>query len=314
MREHVAHRDVLLAALRELGPVLRDAGRRSRGGRGRRGCAAPSRRRPSSSRRTSRACRRARAGRPRRARRPRDRRPCGRGGRRRPPRRARCARTWRRRTSATPPNSGSQYPWINPRAASGSDRFVGGRERSRRRAPSIKSGSARQGDRASARVRARASDGSWPTVNSWCGASASTTPAAPTASGPPGRCGAPGARTARYEPRGHDEELPLGELRGATVAFVDMAPANAPLRALARVAGQRRRARPPRLVARSLEAERRARRRAARARATCVHFDLEHSGAVLAWRHFHPGSPSPSSSPTSRTRTSGASSCRARAR
>jgi uncharacterized protein len=93
--------------------------------------------------------------------------------------------------------------------------------------------------------------------------------------------------TARYEPRGHDDELPLGELRGAAVAFVDMAPANAPLRALARLAGS--------LVVLDHHVSSRDRLEAEvglgdelRREGAVVHFDLEHSGAVLAWRHFHP--------------------------
>jgi len=92
---------------------------------------------------------------------------------------------------------------------------------------------------------------------------------------------------ARYEPRGHDDELPLGELRGAAVAFVDMAPPNAPLRALARVAGS--------LVVLDHHVSSRDRLQAEaglgdelRREGHVVHFDLEHSGAVLAWRHFHP--------------------------
>ena len=95
-----------------------------------------------------------------------------------------------------------------------------------------------------------------------------------------------------YQPRGHDEDLPLGELRGATVAFVDMAPANAPLRALARVAGQvlvldhHLSSRDRWLAEPALGA-------ALRDEGHVVHFDLQHSGAVLAWRHFHTGKPVP---------------------
>jgi hypothetical protein len=97
---------------------------------------------------------------------------------------------------------------------------------------------------------------------------------------------------ARYEARGHDDELPLADLRGATVAFVDMAPGNAPLRALAVVAervivldhhvtSRDRLGRDPALA----EELRRGGHR--------VHFDLDHSGAVLAWRHFHGDAPLP---------------------
>jgi oligoribonuclease NrnB/cAMP/cGMP phosphodiesterase (DHH superfamily) len=97
---------------------------------------------------------------------------------------------------------------------------------------------------------------------------------------------------ARYEARGHDEELPLAELRGATVAFVDLAPGGAQLRALAGVAervivldhhltSRDRLERDPALA----DELRRGGHR--------VHCDLEHSGAVLAWRHFHQGAPLP---------------------
>jgi uncharacterized protein len=96
-----------------------------------------------------------------------------------------------------------------------------------------------------------------------------------------------------YQPRGHDDELPLGELRGATVAFVDMAPANGPLRALARVAGHvlvldhHLSSRERWLAEPGLDLE-------LRDEGHVVHFDLDHSGAVLAWRHFHAGKPVPS--------------------
>jgi uncharacterized protein len=98
--------------------------------------------------------------------------------------------------------------------------------------------------------------------------------------------------TAEYQPRSHDDALPLAELRGATVAFVDMAPGNGPLRALARVAGQvlvldhhlssrdRWLADPP--LGEALRED-----------GHVIRFDLDHSGAVLAWRHFHPEQPVP---------------------
>jgi hypothetical protein len=97
---------------------------------------------------------------------------------------------------------------------------------------------------------------------------------------------------ARYEPCGHDEELRVAELRGATVAFVDMAPGNAPLRALSRVA--------ERIVVLDHHLSSRDRFEAdaslgpeLRREGHVLHFDLEHSGAVLAWRHFHGPEPLP---------------------
>jgi oligoribonuclease NrnB/cAMP/cGMP phosphodiesterase (DHH superfamily) len=96
----------------------------------------------------------------------------------------------------------------------------------------------------------------------------------------------------RYEPRGHDDELELGELRGATVAFVDLAPCNAALRALATVA--------ERIVVLDHHVSSRTRfcadpdlAQELRSRGHLVHFELEHSGAILAWRHFHAGEPAP---------------------
>jgi oligoribonuclease NrnB/cAMP/cGMP phosphodiesterase (DHH superfamily) len=90
-----------------------------------------------------------------------------------------------------------------------------------------------------------------------------------------------------YRARGHDDGVRAQELAGDQVAFVDNAPSNAVLRQLADSAGllvvldhhvsalERYRAEP------DLE-------RVLRARGHLVRFDLEHSGAVLAWKHFHP--------------------------
>lgn len=97
---------------------------------------------------------------------------------------------------------------------------------------------------------------------------------------------------ARYEPSGHDDELPLPSLAGATVAFVDLVPRNGPLRALAQVAAHvvvldhhvssRDRFESDAALAAEL-----------RARGHHVQFDLQRSGAVLAWEHFRAGSPLP---------------------
>ena len=75
----------------------------------------------------------------------------------------------------------------------------------------------------------------------------------------------------------------------------------------ARRSPARARARPPRLLARPLCSRSPALGRSCAAHGHVVHFDLDHSGAVLAWRHFHAGKPPcPTCSRTSRTRTSGA--------
>jgi hypothetical protein len=95
-----------------------------------------------------------------------------------------------------------------------------------------------------------------------------------------------------FVPRGHDDPLHARALAGALVVFVDIAPDNASLRALAESAGE--------LVvldhhvssAGRFEADPEL-ARALAARGHTVRFDLSHSGAVLAWEHFHPGAPVP---------------------
>lgn len=95
-----------------------------------------------------------------------------------------------------------------------------------------------------------------------------------------------------FVPRGHDDALHAPALAGALVVFVDIAPDLASLRALGECAGQlvvldhhvssaSRFAAEPELA------------RALAARGHLVRFDLAHSGAVLAWEHFHPGAPVP---------------------
>ncbi|HEB89327.1 MAG TPA: hypothetical protein ENI85_07130 [Deltaproteobacteria bacterium] len=90
---------------------------------------------------------------------------------------------------------------------------------------------------------------------------------------------------ARYIARGHEDRVRMGECEDALVAFVDIAPGRDELLELARVAGQivildhhvtarDRLCSDPALV-NELEAE-----------GHELHFDLGHSGAVLAWNHF----------------------------
>lgn len=95
-----------------------------------------------------------------------------------------------------------------------------------------------------------------------------------------------------YRPRGHDDAVRAQELAGDLVVFADNAPTNAALRQLGEHAGQvvvldhhvsalERFRSEPELAA------------ALAARGHRIHFDLERSGAVLAWEHFHPGDPLP---------------------
>jgi oligoribonuclease NrnB/cAMP/cGMP phosphodiesterase (DHH superfamily) len=91
----------------------------------------------------------------------------------------------------------------------------------------------------------------------------------------------------RYVARGHEDRVRLEECEDALVTFVDIAPGREELRELAAVAeqvvvldhhvtAQERLLRDPAWVD-ALEAE-----------DHVLHFDLKHSGSVLAWRHFHP--------------------------
>lgn len=96
----------------------------------------------------------------------------------------------------------------------------------------------------------------------------------------------------RYVPRGHEDRVRLPECEDALVTFVDIAPAREELRQLAEVASQvvildhhvtasERLLRDPRFVE-ALEAE-----------GHELRFDMDQSGSVLAWRHFHPDAPVP---------------------
>ena len=95
-----------------------------------------------------------------------------------------------------------------------------------------------------------------------------------------------------YRPRGHDDPLRPADFSGDQVVFADIAPPNAPLRQLGEKAAQvvvldhhvsaleRFNGEPD--LADELAAQ-----------GHVVRFDLGHSGAVLAWQHFHPGEPLP---------------------
>jgi hypothetical protein len=96
----------------------------------------------------------------------------------------------------------------------------------------------------------------------------------------------------RFVARGHDDRVRMDECEDALVAFVDIAPAKDELQELSRVAGQvvvldhhvtaRDRLASDTTLANELEAE-----------GHVVHFDLGHSGAVLAWQYFRPDEETP---------------------
>ncbi len=97
---------------------------------------------------------------------------------------------------------------------------------------------------------------------------------------------------ARYVPRGHEDRIDPSSVDGDLVVFVDIAPHNEELRELGEVAAQ--------IVV--LDHHVSARDRFASDPGVenvllggghRVHFDLAHSGAILAWQHFHPGEPAP---------------------
>jgi oligoribonuclease NrnB/cAMP/cGMP phosphodiesterase (DHH superfamily) len=96
----------------------------------------------------------------------------------------------------------------------------------------------------------------------------------------------------RYVPRGHEDPFDPLAHEGDLVVFADIAPTNAQLRDLGEVA--------ERVVVldhhfsarQSFEADPSLAIFLA-GRGHRVHFDLEHSGAVLAWQYFHPDDPVP---------------------
>lgn len=96
----------------------------------------------------------------------------------------------------------------------------------------------------------------------------------------------------RYVARGHEDRVRLPECDDALVAFVDIAPARDELRELAEVADQ------VVILDHHVTAKERLLRDPAwtdelAADGHELHFDLDHSGSVLAWQYFHPGEPVP---------------------
>ncbi len=97
---------------------------------------------------------------------------------------------------------------------------------------------------------------------------------------------------ARYYARSHDDLLPLDELEGALVVFVDIAVDNRQLRELSRVAGHII------LLDHHISAKLRYQSdletvNEIEAAGHEIYFDLDHSGAMLAWNFFHPEDPAP---------------------
>jgi len=97
---------------------------------------------------------------------------------------------------------------------------------------------------------------------------------------------------ARYVPRGHESDPPRNPHVGGTVVFVDIAPDNEYLRQLAEDAAH--------VVVLDHHLTARERYQADPGVENVmddgghrVVFDLAQSGAVLAWRHFHPGAATP---------------------
>ena len=95
-----------------------------------------------------------------------------------------------------------------------------------------------------------------------------------------------------YIARNHDDRVTLADHEDALVAFVDIAPAEDELRALADVAAQvlildhhvtaRDRLASDPSVVNEYEAD-----------GHVIHFDMSHSGSVLAWQAFHPETETP---------------------
>jgi len=95
-----------------------------------------------------------------------------------------------------------------------------------------------------------------------------------------------------YVARGHEDRVRMGDCEDALVAFVDIAPGRDELRELADVASQvvvldhhvtaRDRLASDSSYVNELEEE-----------GHLLHFDLGHSGSVLAWQYFHPENDTP---------------------
>jgi hypothetical protein len=97
---------------------------------------------------------------------------------------------------------------------------------------------------------------------------------------------------ARYIPRGHDDRFEPGRFDGQVVVFADISLPNKSLRALAEVAAQVVVLDHHITAFEQFNADP-AVENVMREHGHVVHFDLGHSGAVLAWHYFHPEEPPP---------------------
>ncbi|MEE8475172.1 MAG: hypothetical protein V3T01_07475 [Myxococcota bacterium] len=96
----------------------------------------------------------------------------------------------------------------------------------------------------------------------------------------------------RFIPHSHDDPLNPVDFEGDQVVFVDIAPPNQAIREFAEVATEFVLL-DHHLTARDRYASDLGLENLMAGSAHTVRFDLDHSGAVLAWNHFHPGEPAP---------------------
>jgi len=97
---------------------------------------------------------------------------------------------------------------------------------------------------------------------------------------------------ARYIPRSHDDDFDPEQFEDELVVFADISIANPMLRRLGEVAAELL-VLDHHLTARDHFASDPSLENALTANGHRVHFDLEQSGAMLAWNHFHPDEPAP---------------------
>jgi len=97
---------------------------------------------------------------------------------------------------------------------------------------------------------------------------------------------------ARYIPRSHDDDFDPERFEDELVVFADISLPNHLLRRLGEVAAEVL-ILDHHLTARDHFASDPGVENALSARGHRVHFDLERSGAILAWNHFHPDEPAP---------------------